>query len=72
MSKKANPAVIGAFVIGATLLAVVAILVFGSGKLFRTTDTLVTYFDGTLRGLRAGACDGVSGLPRRRVLLLEA
>lgn len=55
MSKKANPAVIGAFVIGATLLAVVAILVFGSGKLFRTTDTLVTYFDGTLRGLRVGA-----------------
>ncbi len=55
MSKKANPAIIGAFVIGAILLSIVALLAFAGGKLFRDTSTLVTYFEGSLRGLRVGA-----------------
>ena len=55
MSKKANPAIIGGFVIGAIILSILALLAFAGGKLFRDTDTLVTYFDGSLRGLRVGA-----------------
>ena len=55
MSKKANPAIIGGFVIGAIILAVVALLAFAGGRLFADTDTLVTYFEGSLRGLRVGA-----------------
>ena len=51
MSKKANPAIIGAFVIGAILLSIVALLAFAGGKLFRDTSTLVTYFEG-----RCGDC----------------
>ena len=55
MSKKANPAIIGGFVIGAIILTVVALLAFAGGRLFADTDTLVTYFEGSLRGLRVGA-----------------
>ena len=55
MSKKANPAIIGGFVIGAIILTVVALLAFAGGRLFADTDTFVTYFEGSLRGLRVGA-----------------
>ena len=36
MSKSANKTLIGAFVVGATALLLLAIAVFGSGKLFQT------------------------------------
>ncbi len=55
MSKKANTAMIGAFVIGAAILTVVGILAFGSGVLFKHTDEFVLYFDGDLTGLTVGA-----------------
>jgi paraquat-inducible protein B len=35
MSKPANKTLIGAFIVGAVALAVVALVVFGSGKFFR-------------------------------------
>ena len=38
MSKSANKTLIGAFVVGATALLLLAIAVFGSGKLFQTTS----------------------------------
>ena len=55
MGKKANPAIIGAFVIGAVALAVVAVTVWGSGKLFRRQYPCVCYFPGSVNGLSAGA-----------------
>lgn len=55
MSKKANPAVVGSFVIGAVILAIAAIFVFGSGRLFKKTDTHVAFFDSSLKGLDVGA-----------------
>ena len=55
MSKQANKTVIGAFVIGAVALIVVAIVIFGSGKFFRERRTHVSFFDGSVRGLRIGA-----------------
>ena len=63
MSKKANTAMIGAFVIGAIILAVVGILAFGSGALFRSTDKFVLYFDGDLKGLTVGAPVLFRGVP---------
>ena len=63
MSKKANTAMIGAFVIGAILLVVVGILAFGSGALFRSTDKFVLYFDGDLKGLTVGAPVLFRGVP---------
>lgn len=55
MSKKANPAFIGIFVIGAIVLGVVAIMIFGSGQLFRKTESFILYFEDSINGLEVGA-----------------
>jgi len=55
MSKQANKTVIGIFVVGAIALAVVAIVVLGSGKLFKKTVPAVCYFEGSVGGLNVGA-----------------
>nr|MDJ0857389.1 MlaD family protein [Desulfobacterales bacterium] len=63
MSKKANTAMIGAFVIGGAILAVVGILAFGSGALFKRTDDFVLYFEGDLTGLTVGSPVVFQGVP---------
>jgi paraquat-inducible protein B len=55
MSKNISPTLIGAFVIGALALLIVAVIAFGSGQLFRKTQEFVLYFDGSVNGLRIGA-----------------
>jgi len=55
MSKKANKTIIGAFVIGAVALLITAILIFGSGALFKGADKYVLFFDGSVKGLSVGA-----------------
>lgn len=55
MSKPANKTMIGAFVLGAVVMAVVAIVLFGSGKFFKTTDTWLTFFEGSVKGLNVGS-----------------
>ncbi|MDD5196278.1 MAG: MlaD family protein [Candidatus Omnitrophota bacterium] len=55
MIKKANKTVIGAFVVGAVVLLLTAIVVFGSGMIFRQSDKYVLFFDGSVKGLSVGA-----------------
>ena len=55
MGKHANPAVIGAFVIGAIGLVAAAVVAFGSGRFFRPTQSYVLYFQGSVNGLAKGA-----------------
>jgi paraquat-inducible protein B len=55
MSKPANKTMIGAFVLGAVVMAVVAIVLFGSGRFFKTTDTWLTFFEGSVKGLNVGS-----------------
>lgn len=55
MIRKANKKIIGAFVVGAALLLVIAILVFGSGMLLKSSDKYVLFFDGSVKGLSEGA-----------------
>jgi paraquat-inducible protein B len=55
MSTKANPAVVGGFVLGAVALAIGGLFFFGGGKFFRTTETYVAFFEGSLKGLEIGA-----------------
>ena len=55
MGRKANPVLIGAFVVGAVALAVVGIVVFGSGRLFADTTPFVMYFTGSVDGLNVGS-----------------
>lgn len=53
--KRASPAAVGAFVVGAVVLVVAGLLVFGSGTLFRDSSTFVLYFDDAVTGLQPGA-----------------
>ncbi len=55
MSKQANKTVIGGFVVGAVALAVVGIVIFGSGRFFAKTNRYVLYFEGSVKGLSVGA-----------------
>jgi paraquat-inducible protein B len=55
MGKRINPATVGAFVLGAVGLILAAVVVFGSGNLFRKTHEFVIYFAGDINGLRVGA-----------------
>jgi paraquat-inducible protein B len=52
---KANPAVIGGFVIGAIALIVIGLLVFGGTNWFAQRNKFIAYFPGSVNGLRAGA-----------------
>ena len=55
MSQKANPTLIGAFVFGATIIAIGAVLFFGSADLFAKKQTYVTYFSQSVNGLGVGS-----------------
>src|SRR5271168_1834419 len=55
MGKRINPATVGAFVLGAIGLILAAVVVFGSGNLFRKTHDFVIFFGGDINGLRVGA-----------------
>lgn len=55
MGKRANPVLIGAFVVGAIALLVTGIVIFGSGRLFADTTPFVMYFSGSVDGLSVGS-----------------
>ena len=55
MGKKANPAVVGGFVVGAIALAVIGVAVFGSGQMFKHNVKFICFFTGTVSGLNVGA-----------------
>jgi paraquat-inducible protein B len=55
MSRKANPTLIGTFVLGAIALAVVATLLLAGGNWFGERRQHVLYFEGAAQGLQVGA-----------------
>jgi paraquat-inducible protein B len=55
MSKPVNKTVIGLFVVGAIALVIVAIGVLGSGKFFKERFHYYMVFEGSVKGLNAGA-----------------
>jgi paraquat-inducible protein B len=55
VSRRANPALIGSFVLGGVILAVIAVAAFGSGRLFRDTQRFISFFEGSVAGLDIGA-----------------
>ena len=63
MSKKANPARIGGFVLASLLLAVLGVALFGSGRFFERTEPFVCYFDGSINGLAVGSNVKFKGVP---------
>ncbi len=63
MSHKANKTLIGVFVVGAVALAVISILILGSGRFFTERLTYVCYFQGSVKGLNVGAPVLFRGVP---------
>jgi len=55
MSRKANPTLIGAFVLGALALTVVTTLLLAGGSWFGERHQHVMYFEGAAQGLQVGA-----------------
>lgn len=55
MSRRASPTVIGAFVLAGLALLVIGVLVFGGRELFQRKQSFVTYFEGSVQGLRVGS-----------------
>src|SRR5208283_709268 len=55
MSKQANTKLIGGFVIGAVVLLIAGILLFGSGKLFSHQKRFVLFFEDSVKGLNIGS-----------------
>ena len=55
MSKKSNPTVIGAFVVGAVVLLAVGAAMFGGAELLAKRDIYVLYFTEDTQGLRVGS-----------------
>ncbi|MGR9105845.1 MAG: MlaD family protein [Gammaproteobacteria bacterium] len=76
MNKSVKPVTIGAFLVGSVGLLVVAILVFGGGRIFDKTIQFVIFFDSTLNGLNAGApvkLQGVQiGMVKEIALILDS
>jgi paraquat-inducible protein B len=62
MSKQANPTLVGGFVLGALGLLILAIVVFGSGSLFRERPRAVAFFQGNIQGLSVGAPVSLRGV----------
>lgn len=55
MSKKANATAVGAFVVGAAVLATIGTIVLGSGRFFQTAYPFMAFFEGSVNGLNVGA-----------------
>jgi len=55
VGKPVNKALIGSFVVGALLLAFAAVIVFGSGSLTGDKQNIIMYYEGSVKGLTAGA-----------------
>lgn len=55
MSKKSNPTMIGGFVVGAAVLMVSAVTLFGGAELFAKRFNYVAYFEEQTKGLRVGS-----------------
>ena len=63
MSKPTSKALIGAFVVGAVALLLVAVAIFGSGRFFATRPVVVMFFEGSVKGLSVGAPVMFRGVP---------
>ncbi|MGI9204092.1 MAG: MlaD family protein [Woeseiaceae bacterium] len=62
MSKKSNPTLIGAFVVGAVVLLAAGIAIFGGSELLARRVIFVSYFVEDTQGLRVGSNVALNGV----------
>jgi paraquat-inducible protein B len=63
MSKKANPTLVGAFVVGAIAIGVAGLFFLGAKTLFHRTHPFVLFFEGDVNGLSVGSPVKFQGVP---------
>jgi paraquat-inducible protein B len=63
VTRRANPMIVGSFILGAIALVVVAVVVFGSSSWFRHRPRAVAFFQGNIQGLNVGAPVTLRGVP---------
>src|SRR5665647_54279 len=63
MAKQANRMMIGGFVVLAVIIMADSLVVFGSGKFFKKTNTYILYFNESIKGLSVGAPVLFQGVP---------
>lgn len=72
MSRRANPAVVGGFVLAGLAVLVAGVLVLGGGRLFKRTERYLVFFQGSVNGLAVGSQVKVAGVPVGQVLEIDA
>lgn len=70
--KKANPAAVGAFVLGGLALVVFGIISLGGANLFADTVRYVLFFESSVNGLTVGSAVKVQGVEIGRVVEVNA
>jgi paraquat-inducible protein B len=55
MDRQASKMLIGSFVVGAVVLAVAGVLMFGGGQFMKNMERYVLFFQGSVKGLNQGA-----------------
>jgi paraquat-inducible protein B len=71
MSRKANPSLVGAFVVGGITLGVVALFLLGARTLFHKTHPFIMYFKGDVNGLSVGSAVKFQGVPIGEVTAIK-
>ncbi len=71
MKTKVSPAFVGAFVIGAFALLIIALLSFGGISFFKKPDRFVVYFDESIHGLSLGSDVKLRGVRVGRVTAMN-
>jgi len=71
VAKRINPTLVGAFVLGAFLLVIAAILVLGGENIFAQKRRFVIYFGDAIKGLTVGAPVTFKGVEVGRVASLK-
>jgi len=69
---RANPKIVGGFIIGGTLLLLLAIGALVSGKFFTHATSFVSFFPESVRGLQIGSPVTFRGVPLGQVIAIEA
>jgi paraquat-inducible protein B len=71
MARRANPGLIGAFVLGAIALGVLIVVLLGSRSLFSQARHFVVVFKSSLHGLSVGAPVALRGVPIGQVTAIN-
>lgn len=71
MAKRVNPTLVGAFVLGAFLLVIAAILLLGGENIFAQKRRFVVYFGDSIKGLTVGSPVTFKGVVVGRVANLK-